>query len=178
MNNPCHGTLGKQVWFDDVRCVHKYLFDGVIYDMNDKPTNPKDLIGSNKLPLEMVPTSTKAYLALGHAEGHIKYGLVNFREAGVKASIYVAALNRHLDKWWEGEEEDPDTTVPHLANAIACLSILIDAKECGKLLDDRPKSAPVGGLLERFSKKLVHLKTMFKDKRPTDYFISGPKKRE
>ena len=78
----------------------------------------------------------------------------------------------------EGEEEDPDTGVPHLANAITCLSIIIDAKECGKLVDDRPKSAPVSGLFERFSIKLMHLKALFGHKRPTDYFITGPKERE
>ncbi len=145
--------------------------------MNDKPSNPKDIIGSNKLPLSVVPASTKAYLALGHSEGHIKYGFVNFREAGVRTRIYIDALNRHVDRWMEGEEEDPETGVPHLANAITCLSIIIDAKECGKLIDDRPKSAPVSDLFNRFSKKLVHLKTLFGDKKPIDYFISGPKER-
>lgn len=155
-----------------------YVIDGVEYDMNDKPSNPKDIIGSNKLPLSIVPTSTKAYLALGHSEGNIKYGFVNFREAGVRAKIYIDALNRHVDRWMEGEEEDPDTGVPHLANAITCLSIIIDAKECGKLVDDRPKSAPVSALIERFSQKLVKLKQMFGDKKPIDYFIDGPKQRE
>src|SRR5882724_2517752 len=133
---------------------NNYEVDGVTYDMNDKPSNPKDIIGSNKLPMGLVPATTKAYLALGHAEGHIKYGLVNWREAGVKASIYLDALERHIEKWKNGEEEDPETTVPHLANALACISIIVDAKECGKLIDDRPKSAPIGGLIDRFSLKL------------------------
>jgi hypothetical protein len=119
----------------------KYLVDGKEYDLDSKPSNPKDIIGSNKLPLSVVPTSTKAYLALGHSEGHIKYGFVNFREAGVRTRIYIDALNRHIDRWMEGEEDDPETGVPHLANAITCLSIIIDAKECGKLIDDRPRSA-------------------------------------
>lgn len=146
--------------------------------MNDKPSNPKDIIGSNKLPLGLVPTTTKCYLALGHSEGHIKYGLYNFREAGVRASIYVDALERHMGKWINGEEEDPETGVPHLANAITCLSIIIDAKECNKLIDDRPKSVSIGGLIERFSTKLMHLKSLFGHKRPIDYFITGPKERE
>jgi hypothetical protein len=145
--------------------------------MNDKPSNPKDIIGSNKLPLGLVPGTTKAYLALGHSEGHIKYGLVNWREAGVRASIYVDALDRHMEKWKNGEEEDPETGVPHLANAITCISIIIDAKECGKLIDDRPKPAPMQELIERFSKKLMRLKALFGDKKPTDYFITGPKER-
>lgn len=146
--------------------------------MNDKPSNPKDLIGSNKLPLGLVPGTTLAYLALGHCEGHIKYGLVNWREAGVKWSIYRDALVRHVMKYDGGEDEDLETLVPHLANAITCLSIVIDAKECGKLIDDRPKSNPISDLIDRFSKKFVYLKKLFADKKPTDYFITGPKERE
>ena len=158
--------------------MSKYLIDGQEYDMDAKPSNPKDLIGSNKLPLGLVPSTTMAYLTVGHAEGHIKYGLVNWREAGVRYSIYKDALLRHLAKFEDGEEEDPDTTVPHLANAITCLSIIIDAKECGQLIDDRPKSlGVVPSLIERFGKKIVHLKNMFADKKPVDYFIGGPKER-
>ena len=144
---------------------------------DSKPTNPKDLIGSDKLPLDLVPGTTKAYLTLGHLEGHLKYGLVNWREAGVKTSIYLGALDRHIEKFKNGQWEDPATLVPHLANAITCLSIIIDAYECGKLIDDRPKSAPVAELIDKFSDKVKHLKKLFGDKKPIDYFISGPKER-
>ena len=144
-----------------------------------KPTNPKDLIGTDKLPLSLVPGTTKAYLALGHLEGHLKYGLVNWREAGVKVSIYQAALERHMSKFFDGGEwEDPETRVPHLANALACLSIIVDAYESGKLIDDRPKSAPVPELIDRFSEKVKHLRKLFGDKKPIDYFYAGPKQRE
>lgn len=146
--------------------------------LQEKPTNPKDLIGSDKLPLGMVPATTRAYLTLGHLEGHLKYGLVNWREAGVKLSIYHDALNRHLAKFFDGGEwEDPETQVPHLANALACLSIIVDAYECGKLTDDRPKSAPVPALIDRFSEKVKHLKRLFGEKKPVDYFITGAKQR-
>ncbi len=143
-----------------------------------KDSNPKDIIGSTKLPLNLVPATTKAYLAIGHLEGHLKYGLVNWREAGVRMSIYLDAMNRHLDKMNNGEWEDPATSVPHIANAITCLSIIIDAYECGKLTDDRPKAAPVASLIDRFSEKVVHLKKLFGGSKPIDYFLSGPKQRE
>lgn len=146
--------------------------------VGEKPSNPKDLIGSDKLPLSLVPGTTKAYLAIGHLEGRLKYGLVNFREVGVKTSIYLDALDRHVEKFKNGEWEDPVTKVPHLANALACLSIIVDAYECGKLVDDRPKSAPVAELIDKFSGLVVHLKKLFGDKKPIDYFINGPKQRE
>lgn len=103
-----------------------------------KPSNPKDAIATDKAPLHLVPAAFKAYTALALAEGAMKYGAHNWRAAGVRASIYVAALQRHMDKWWNGENNDPHTGVPHLANACACLAILIDALISEQLTDDRP----------------------------------------
>ena len=51
----------------DERIEPSYTIDGATYDVNDKPSNPKDIIGSNKLPLGLIPGSTQAYLALGHS---------------------------------------------------------------------------------------------------------------
>lgn len=143
-----------------------------------KPSNPKDLIGSNKVPMSLVPGTTMAYLALGHMEGDLKYGRSNWREAGVRALIYLDALYRHVEKYKAGEWEDPDTTVPHLANALTCLSIIVDAHECGKLIDDRPKQAPVASMIDRFGEKVKFLREKFKASRPVDYLFTGPKQRE
>lgn len=158
--------------------------------MNDKPSNPKDIIGSNKLPLDIVPTVTRALLTLGHLEGHIKYGYVNWREAGVNFNIYTGALERHVEKLKGGEWADKVTKVPHIGNALACLSIIADAAYAGKLIDNRPKPTDGykdGGLpavmsaseiIDTFSEIVVHLKSLYGDKKPTDYFITGPKERE
>ena len=160
------------------------------FALADKPSNPKDLIGSNKLPLGLVPTVTKGLLALGHLEGHLKYGLVNWREAGVRMSIYLDALERHIEKLKGGEWADEITKVPHIGNAMTCLSIIADAAYAGKLIDDRPKPSdgckenvlpkPMGttDLIDSFSENVVHLKELFGDKKPVDYFISGAKQRE
>lgn len=134
-----------------------------------KLSNPKDMIGSDKVPMSLVPATTKAYLAIGHLEGMLKYGLVNWREAGVRVSIYLDALERHLAKWQNGEWRDEKTTVPHLANAIACLSIIIDAYECGKLVDDRPKQAPVTKTIDDLTVTVKHLKSIFGDCNPKHY---------
>ena len=143
-----------------------------------KETNPKDIIGSSKVPLSLVPGTTKAYLAIGHLEGHTKYGYFNWRHAGIRLSVYLDALERHIEKLKGGEWVDPLTNVPHIANAITCISIIIDAYECGKLVDDRPQSAPVAEVIDRMSNNVVQLKKLFGDKKPTDYFITGAKERE
>lgn len=139
--------------------------------METKPTNPKDIVGSSKLPLDLAPDTIKAEVALAHLEGALKYGRYNWRIAGVRASIYKAAAERHLMKWWNGEDYDQTTRVKHLASVIACAGILLDAELCGKLTDDRPPRAPIGALIEQAEKTVKHLKDLFKDHDPRHYTI-------
>lgn len=131
-----------------------------------KPSNPKDMIGSNKVPMSLVPASAVAYCALGMMEGMLKYGMTNWRECGVSARIYVDAAHRHLAKYFNGEWADKDTKVPHLASAMACIAILIDAHECNKLTDDRPLQAPVSDTIDRLSENVKHLRELFKNEHP------------
>lgn len=113
-----------------------------------KASNPKDAQASNRLPLDLVPDTVEVYAALAFAEGAAKYGAYNWRTAGVRASVYHAALKRHLAKWHNGERADQKTGVPHLASVIACAGILLDAELCGKLTDDRPPPAPLANLID------------------------------
>lgn len=125
---------------------------GTVVPLEDstKPTNPKDAAAFDKAPLHLVPASFKAYTAVALAEGAMKYGSWNWRAAGVRASVYVSALQRHLDKWFNGEEFDPKTGVPHLANAAACLAVLIDSKTQMNMTDDRPpRQYALPGLIDK-----------------------------
>lgn len=141
------------------------------HPLDTKPTNPKDAIGSGKLPLNLVPDTVGIYAAMAFAEGASKYGAYNWRAAGVRTSIYVAALRRHLDKFWNGEWADPKTQVPHLASVIACTGIIVDAKLVGKLNDDRPPAAPIGELIEDCEATVRHVARMFADKQPHHWTI-------
>ena len=138
-----------------------------------KPTNPKDVIGSAKVPLHLCMGPARIYWALGQLEGALKYGKVNWRTAGVRASIYIDAMERHLQKLVEGEWCDPATRVPHLGSIMACAAILIDAHEAGKLIDDRPKSSEgFSRLLDEWGVEMVaHLKQLFADKDPHHHLI-------
>lgn len=139
------------------------------YDI--KPSNPKDIIGSSKLPLELVPDTAVAHMALAFLEGALKYGRYNWRIAGVRSSIYVAAARRHLAKWWNGEHGDPNTGVHHLASAMACMAIMLDAYECDKLVDDRPPMAPVEDLVDALASDVANLKRVFADHAPRQWTI-------
>ena len=138
-----------------------------------KPTNPKDIVATTKLPLHLIPMITQAYLAIGHFNGLSKYGRDNWRASGVLASIYVSAALRHINSWNEGEELDPDDRVPHLMGAITSLSILIDAQYTGVLNDDRKYRgagipAQVRGLAEAHIARLAKLHA---DRNPKHYNI-------
>lgn len=136
-----------------------------------KDTNPKDGIGATKLPLHLVPSTATALASLAHLDGALKYGKWNWRVAGVRASIYVDACKRHIEKWFHGEDDDPDNGLPHLAMALACLNILIDAQACGKLHDDRPPRAPIEEFFNDLTPHVARLTEKHKDKNPRHWGI-------
>lgn len=103
-----------------------------------KPTNPKDSIGSTKPPLSTIPSRVLFLLGLGMLEGTCKYGRHNYRAAGVRASVYVDASMRHILKYYEGEDIDPDSGLPHVVKAMASLAVLMDGILEGNYNDDRP----------------------------------------
>jgi hypothetical protein len=150
--------------------------------IDSKPTNPKDVIGSGKLPLELVPDTASAYMATSFLEGALKYGRFNWRIAGVRASIYAAAARRHLHKWWNGEDfdtqidpetgEDIGTGVHHLASVMACCAIVLDAELVGKLTDDRPPRADMAKLISSLDSTVARLKKKFADHHPKQYTIA------
>jgi hypothetical protein len=137
-----------------------------------KLTNPKDVIGSSKLPLELVPDILMVEASTAFFEGAKKYGRYNWRVSGVRSSIYSAALLRHVFKWWNGEDADPTTRVKHLANAAACIGILLDAELSGDLTDDRPPAQPqLAERIDELKDVIAHLKELFKDHDPKQYTI-------
>jgi len=117
-------------------------------------TNPKDQVGIKKPRLYLVPPTSIIYQALAMQDGAAKYGPYNWREKKVVASIYVDAAMRHILAWVDGEEVAQDSGYPHLAHALACLGIIVDALETGNLVDDRPKPGATAAILERWTKKI------------------------
>lgn len=137
-------------------------------------SNPKDAIGSTKLPVELWPATASAMGSLGLLVGLLQYGRSNWRAVhqGVRASIYVAACKRHLDAWFEGETEDPDSGVPHLGHALACLAILVDAQGGGTLMDDRQYPGGYRKLVTELTPHVARLQAKYADKNPRHFTIA------
>lgn len=144
--------------------------------------NPKDAIGSVKLPLHLWPAEATALGCLGMLEGECKYGRNNMLAGeGVIASIYIDAAKRHLDAWFSGEDfapdvvtEDGELVADHLGNALATIAIVVKARAHGKLIDDRDY-APNPGAYRRFVDAITHrvgkIKKIFADKAPKHWTI-------
>lgn len=111
-------------------------------DNASKPSNPKDAVGINKAPASVVSQLVMMQVNLAMMEGALKYGRHNYRDAGVRASVYYDATRRHLDAWWEGQDTDPDSKLSHIIKAIASLTVLADGITTGLWEDDRPPAMP------------------------------------
>lgn len=131
-----------------------------------KVNNPKDAAANGRVPLHMVPDTLAIFAAMGFAEGDSKYIAYNFRVAGVRATVYVAALKRHLARYTNGEWADKKTGVPHLASVAACTAILIDGHVVGNIIDDRPPGVDLSDCMEEAERVIAHVYAMNKDKRP------------
>lgn len=57
--------------------------------------------------------------------GANKYGDNNWAKVDRAQARYFAAAQRHLWAWKSGERLDPETKLPHLAHASACLMFLL-----------------------------------------------------
>lgn len=148
--------------------------------MDSKATNPKQAFGDSKAPVSVVPETLPVWDCLGFLEGALKYGRANWRVSGVQVSTYVDAFERHANKFRAGEWADPETQVPHLVSARACLGIILDAFTASMypvksapftvggefLTDDRPPSIDLGALEKHVADRANHLRQLFKDKTP------------
>lgn len=140
--------------------------------MDTKPTNPKDAIGSDKIPMHLWPATATVMGALALLDGALKYGRANWREAGIRTSIYYDALCRHANALFEGEDLDPDSGLPHEAHILACAAIIVDAKATGKLTDDRMYPGGYRALIDEMTPHVARLKAKHADRHPHHYTIA------
>jgi hypothetical protein len=106
----------------------------------DLGINPKDIIGSTKTPLGLLPWTALVRVSRVFALGAKKYGPFNWRTPGkpVQHVTYCEAALRHLAAYLDGETIDPESGESHLAHAACGLLILLDAQAIGNSIDNRP----------------------------------------
>lgn len=117
------------------------------------PPNPKDIVGSTKPPIELIPPAGIIHTALAMGNGGAKYGPYNFRDKKIQSMIYIGAAMRHLLAFLDGEDYAKDSGVHHLGHAAACCMILLDALECNNIIDNRPSKGVAADLIEKFTVK-------------------------
>ena len=106
--------------------------------------NVKTAAAAKKPRMAAVPPI--AIMALGTAmqTGADKYGLFNWRDTNVTATVFYNAMLRHLEQWYSGEQHASDTGVHHLAHLMAGAAIILDAEMNNVFIDDRPKGQILG----------------------------------
>jgi len=106
--------------------------------------NPKEAAGSKKPGVWSVfPRWVSLLVGRVMETGASKYGKFNYRDSAIAASTYEDAMERHAQLWFDGEDNDPESGVSHLAHVIACATLLLDAQATGKLVDNRQKTGVV-----------------------------------
>lgn len=101
--------------------------------------NPKDIAAKSRVPLWSLPAVTSIHGAMATGDGIEKYGAYNWREKPILLMEYLGAMERHIACIKDGERCADDSRITHLGHIIANAGIILDAEQCGTLIDDRPK---------------------------------------
>lgn len=137
-----------------------------------RASNPKDVAADNRIPLWLLSTVAKVHWALAQFAGLLKYGAWNWRIAGVRYSVYLSAMERHIEGLKSGEEFDPIDGTRHEGNIMACAAILLDARAAGRLIDDRPPKVIHRPTISEGEALMYKLREQYKDRAPRHYTIA------
>jgi len=85
-----------------------------------------------------LPAIGSIHGAQATGEGLIKYGPYNWRVRPIDLMEYIGAMERHIARLKDGEWRDKKSKCTHLGHIIATSSIILDAEQCGMLIDSRP----------------------------------------
>ena len=123
--------------------------------MAKRKRDPKSITGSRKPALHLISPVAEIEEAIALKSGAEKHGPWNWRENRIELMEHIAAVRRHIARFVDGETADPETGACPLAHARATLGIIIDARACGTLIDDRPRRprvTPAARAITRFTR--------------------------
>lgn len=84
---------------------------------------------SNKVRHSLLPRKTLQRVLEVLEVGAKKYSEGNWLRVENAETRYFDAAHRHLEAYWRGELNDPETGLPHLAHAISNLLFLLYFQE-------------------------------------------------
>ena len=94
----------------------------------------------DKIRMDLLPPKALEGIARAMTYGSIKYADYNYKNGdGLEWRQPYAAMLRHLNKWNDGEDIDPESGEKHLYHAGACIVMLIDLIDSQKGKDTRYK---------------------------------------
>jgi len=94
---------------------------------------------ADKARYDLIPPEIEEAIAKVLTFGAAKYGERNW-ELGMRWGRPYAALRRHMSAWWGGEDNDPETGMPHTWHAACCIAFIVAFEARGVGTDDRPNS--------------------------------------
>jgi hypothetical protein len=94
---------------------------------------------SSKPGMDLLPVRAKQAIARVFDFGAKKYARHNWRD-GFEYSRLIAAAERHLDAFNDGENFDEESGQSHLAHAACCIMMLLESQIKGYGTDDRYSS--------------------------------------
>lgn len=92
-----------------------------------------------KPAMHLVPPSAVVAIAEVLEYGASKYSERNW-EKGAEYSVPYASLMRHLMSFWDGEDTDPESGLPHTYHVLMNAAMLVHYEQNNPDLDDRPRS--------------------------------------
>ncbi|HNQ98366.1 MAG TPA: DUF5664 domain-containing protein [Trueperaceae bacterium] len=102
-------------------------------------SNPKDIAALDRVPMHLLPAAGAIYGAMACGDGAEKYGPYNWRDKPISLMSYLGAIERHIACIKDGEDAATDSLIDHLGHINATTAILLDARQVGTLIDDRPR---------------------------------------
>lgn len=109
-----------------------------IGDINSDKRGSGARFNSGKPPMELVPLSALEDCARVFGYGREKYAAWNWAK-GMDWSVAYGCLLRHLSAWFNGEDNDPESGLPHLGHAMCNLVMLSTFARTYPEGDDRPE---------------------------------------
>jgi len=91
-------------------------------------SNPGTKFDGEKIRLDLIPVKPLQLIGKVLTHGAAKYADRNW-EKGIDFNRMYGAVLRHLTAWFDGENTDPDSGLPHLAHALCCLMFLSEYME-------------------------------------------------